>query len=116
MEAFSPVPTAWGDAVTADLLRIFPALVFGVSAVVARIVERRAGYGDLVYLGMLLLLVAGLSVGKLPGFTTVLDIGVVLYAGAMCLLALAPPRRVWCLLFLTSAMCASLCIEFVSRV
>ena len=116
LEAFSPVPTAWGHAVTADLRQIFPALVFGASAVVARIVERRAGYGDLVYLGMLLLLVAGLSVGKLPGFTTVLDIGVVLYAGAMCLLALAPPRRVWCLLFLTSAMCASLCIGFVSRV
>lgn len=108
LEVFSPGRTLGGESVTSGLQQLFPALVFAASAVSTRIIERRAGYGDLAYLATLLFLVACLCLGVFPGFITVLDMGMILYAGAMCLLAMAPPRRVWSLLFITAAVIVSL--------
>ena len=96
------------ETVAGSLREMFPALVFAACAVLTRIIEQCAGYGDLAYLAMLLFLVACLCLGTFPRFMNVLDMRMILYAGAMSLLAMAPPRRVWSLLFLTSTIVASL--------
>ena len=108
LDVFSPGKTPAGATVTSGLQQLFPALVFAASVVSTRIIERLAGYADLAYLGMLFFLVACLCLGTFPRFLTVLDMGIILYAGAMCLLAMAPPHRVWPLLFLALTMVASL--------
>ena len=114
LEVFSPGKTLGGETTTSGLQQLFPALVFAASAVSTRIIERQAGYGDLAYLATLLFLVACLCLRTFPGFITVLDMGVILYAGAMCLLAMAPPRRVWSLLFITSTIIVPLWQRFGS--
>jgi hypothetical protein len=114
LDLFSCGRTLGGETVTSGLRQMFPALVFAASAVLTRIIERQAGYGDLAYLAVLLFLVACLCLGTFPGFMTLLDMGMILYAGAMCLLAMAPPRRFWSLLFISSTIVASLWQQFGS--
>lgn len=110
--AFSAVPNLGADSANGQLQRTFPALVLAASAILTRVVERRAGYADLAFLGTMLFLTESLVVQKLPGMLRTVDVGVILYAGTMSLLALAPPRRVLSLVFLTATICGSLCVRF----
>jgi hypothetical protein len=111
LAALSPDQIVGGEAMGSSLQKMLPALLFAAGAVLSRIVERRAGYGDLVYLALLMYLMASLSLGKVPPMMTVLDVGMILYAGAMSLLSLGPPRRIASLVFLTAVLCVSLWVQ-----
>jgi hypothetical protein len=111
LAALSPDRIVGTEAMSSGLQNTLPAPLFAAGAVVSRIVERRAGYGDLAYLALLLYLMAGLSLGRVPGMMTVLDVGMILYAVAMSLLALGPPRRTASLVFLAAVLCVSLWVQ-----
>ncbi len=90
-----------------ELHALSPIFIFATAAILTRIVERLAGYGDLAVLGTMLLAACFAATGKWPDMLRPVDLGVILYVAAMSLIALSPPRRLPSLSFLLASICAS---------
>lgn len=80
------------------LIQESPALWFSLVVLLSRAFERKTGVSDVSYF----MLIASLSTAGvahwMPNALSQIDIQMIVYAGAACLLALAPPRKAFCLM------------------
>lgn len=75
------------------LFQIYPMIWFPIGVLLARAIERKTDICDASYLMMLAFLSTVGIAYWMPESLSALDIQLVVYAGAFCLLALAPPQK-----------------------
>src|SRR5271165_1620717 len=96
--SFARIPWITPQATAAAPLRVTSfahelwAAWFGLAALVSRLITGKADTSDLAYLCLALLLPTLGVASRMPDPISVLDLSVVLGAGAACLVALDPPR------------------------
>ena len=92
-----------------DLLsREAPFLWFPIAVLLSRLFERKTGMVDCSYFMLVSFLSTVGMAHWMPSALTPMDIHMIVYAGAACLLAMAPPKRAGLPLFILSGMAAPL--------
>ena len=78
------------------LLKESPILWFPLGILLARIFERKAGISDISYFALIGFLTTVGVANWMPNALTTFDLRMIIYVGAACLLAMAPPEKVVC--------------------
>lgn len=73
-------------------------LWFSLVVLLSRVFERKTGVFDVYYFILIAFLSTAGVAHWMPNALSQIDIHMIIYAGAACLLALAPPRKICCLL------------------
>jgi hypothetical protein len=90
------------------LLQAAPALWFALAVLSSRSVERKSGIPDLSYF-LVIAFAATAGIARwMPDPLSAIDIRMILYAGAACLLALNPPEKLFCRVIVLVGACVPL--------
>jgi hypothetical protein len=78
------------------LPQVSSALWFSLGVLLARALERKSGVSDLSYFMLIAFLTTAGVARWMPDALSFIDLRMIIYAGAACLVALAPPKRALC--------------------
>jgi hypothetical protein len=78
------------------LTQVAPALWFSLAVLSSRSVERKSGIPDLSYFLVIAFAATAGIASWMPDVLSAIDIRMIVYAGAACLLALNPPQKLSC--------------------
>jgi hypothetical protein len=82
------------------LIQESQSLWFSLAVLLSRFFERKTGISDVSYFILIAFLSTAGAAHWMPSALSQIDIQLIVYAGAACLLALSPPKRTYCLVLL----------------
>jgi hypothetical protein len=101
--------TGWTERFDWQLMaREYSVILFPLGVLLVRLLESRAGASDISYLMLLAFLTTVGVAHWMPQALSALDIRIIVYAGAACLLALAPPQKTLCRALVLLCACVAL--------
>lgn len=101
--------TVWTERFSWQLLSYeYSVILFPLGVLLARFFESKAGASDISYLMLLAFLTTAGVAYWMPQAMSAFDIRMIVYAGAACLLALAPPQKIPCRILVFVSACGAL--------